>query len=173
MRLAQDRVGSRHGADSDEQTPSSRRRGDGKRSDAPIVDHAGHIDLFPEERDRVNKDNERRLREDKRRNPDAEREKAKKQRELEDQYTMRFSNAAGRDVAEHLTSGRGPWYTGSDAHLDRAAAIDTPGKDAFGREDPGRKARDEMRVGANDPLAMMKRGAAKVREVEKERQKIN
>ncbi|KAJ1338562.1 N-terminal domain of CBF1 interacting co-repressor CIR [Microdochium nivale] len=178
MRLAQEQVGShggggdnRHG--DDEPLSSSRRYGESKGSDAPIVDHAGHIDLFPDERDRAQKDNERRLREDKRKNPDAEREKARNKRELEDQYTMRFSNAAGRDVADHLTSGKGPWYAGSEAHFDRAVTIDNPRKNAFGREDPSRKARDELRVEANDPLAMMKRGAAKVREVEKERQNEN
>lgn len=179
MRLAQDQVGSRGGSGGgdkhgdDESLSSSRRYGESKSSDAPIVDHAGHIDLFPDERDRAQKVNERRLREDKRKNPDAEREKARNKRELEDQYTMRFSNAAGRDAADHLTSGKSPWYAGSDAHFDRAVAIDNPRKDAFGREDPSRKVRDEQRVEANDPLSMMKRGAAKVREVEKERQNEN
>lgn len=48
---------------------------------------------------------------------------------------------------------------------------ETPGRDAFGREDPGRKVRDAVRLDKNDPLAMMKRGAAKVRELGKERKR--
>lgn len=48
---------------------------------------------------------------------------------------------------------------------------DTPGRDAWGNEDPGRKARDAVRLDKNDPLAMMKRGAAKVREVTRERKR--
>jgi hypothetical protein len=46
-----------------------------------------------------------------------------------------------------------------------------PGRDAWGNEDPGRKTRDSVRLDKNDPLAMMKRGAAKVREVTKERKR--
>ncbi|OHW96586.1 homocitrate synthase [Colletotrichum incanum] len=56
-------------------------------SSAPIVDSTGHIDLFGEERKQG-----RHLK-----NEEAEKEAAKKKKELEDQYTMRFSNAAGRD----------------------------------------------------------------------------
>lgn len=48
---------------------------------------------------------------------------------------------------------------------------ETPGRDAFGREDPGRKVRDVIRLDKNDPLALMKRGAAKVRELGQERKR--
>ncbi|RAL59936.1 hypothetical protein DID88_000562 [Monilinia fructigena] len=57
-----------------------------KSTDAPLVDHAGNIDLFPQERPqkpRVEK------------NVEVEKEKEKKKKEYEDQYTMRFSNAGG------------------------------------------------------------------------------
>ncbi|KAH7040051.1 uncharacterized protein B0I36DRAFT_4795 [Microdochium trichocladiopsis] len=184
MRIARDRVGARRGdddadkgGDGNEETRSRHGPHEHRpRNDAPIVDHSGHIDLFPEERDRAMKENDKRLRDssnNKHKNPDAEREKANKQREVEDQYTMRFSNAAGRDAAGQLTGGKGPWYAGHGSLLEEATSSETPRRDAFGREDPGRKARDEMRIDASDPLAMMKRGAAKVREVEKERQKAN
>ncbi|KAI1095287.1 hypothetical protein F5B19DRAFT_440874 [Rostrohypoxylon terebratum] len=129
-----------------------------KRSDAPLVDHRGHIDLFPEERSRV--PNEK--------NAEAEQEAAKKKREYEDQYTMRFSNAAGKDG---LT---GPWYAkGGDMKDIVDGNLEAPSKDVWGNEDPRRKEREAARVVANDPLAMMKRGAAKVREVEKERRQLN
>jgi hypothetical protein len=48
---------------------------------------------------------------------------------------------------------------------------ETAGRDAFGREDPGRKSRDAVRLDKNDPLAMMKRGAAKVSELGQERKR--
>ncbi|KAI0131568.1 hypothetical protein F4814DRAFT_406518 [Daldinia grandis] len=127
-------------------------------SNAPLVDHTGHIDLFPKERSHVSIQ----------KNEEAEREAAKKKREYEDQYTMRFSNAAGK---EGLI---GPWYAkGGDIKDVVDGNLDAPSKDVWGNEDPQRKDREAARVVANDPLAMMKRGAAKIREVEKERQKLN
>ncbi|KAI0846470.1 hypothetical protein F5Y00DRAFT_142107 [Daldinia vernicosa] len=127
-------------------------------SNAPLVDHTGHIDLFPEERSRVPLQ----------KNEEAEREAAKKKREYEDQYTMRFSNAAGK---EGLI---GPWYAkGGDIKDIVDGNLDAPSKDVWGNEDPRRKEREASRVVANDPLAIMKRGAARIREVEKERRKLN
>lgn len=124
-------------------------------SSAPIVDRAGHIDLFGEERKQG-----RHLK-----NEEAEKESAKKKKEFEDQYTMRFSNAAGKDGMV------GPWYANSGSR-DELAELEPPSKDVWGNEDPGRKNRDAERIVASDPLAMMKRGAARVREVKKERQKF-
>ncbi|KAK2004295.1 hypothetical protein LX36DRAFT_457125 [Colletotrichum falcatum] len=121
-------------------------------SSAPIVDDAGHIDLFGEERKQG-----RHLK-----NEEAEKEASKKKKDLEDQYTMRFSNAAGRDGLV------GPWYASSGA----ISELEPPSKDAWGNEDPGRKKRDAERIISNDPLAMMKMGASRVREVKKERQKF-
>ncbi|KAI1311850.1 hypothetical protein F5Y03DRAFT_342634 [Xylaria venustula] len=136
-----------------------------KTSNAPLIDSKGHISLFPEAGPGGDAPGGQK-------NEDAEREAAKKRREFEDQYTMRFSNAAGRDGVGVTTSR--PWYTSSDATGSRElAAAETPGKDAWGNEDPKRKARDAARVVANDPLAMMKRGAAKVRDVERERRALN
>ncbi|KAL2883402.1 hypothetical protein SGCOL_001084 [Colletotrichum sp. CLE4] len=124
-------------------------------SSAPIVDATGHIDLFGEERKQG-----RHLK-----NEEAEKEAAKKKKELEDQYTMRLSNATGKDGMV------GPWYAASGSRAE-LAELEPAGKDAFGNEDPGRKKRDEKRIVASDPLAMMKIGASRVREVKKERQKI-
>lgn len=61
-----------------------------------------------------------------------------------------------------------PWFAKT---VKPGEVIDEPGRDAWGREDPGRKARDAVRIDKNDPLAMMKRGAAKVREVTHERKR--
>lgn len=46
-----------------------------------------------------------------------------------------------------------------------------PGRDVWGNEDPRRKERDAARLDKDDPLATMKSGAAKVRELGKERQR--
>lgn len=119
-------------------------------SSAPIVDHAGNIDLFGAQ-SRVEK------------NEEAERDAQKKKREYEDQYQMRFTNATGR----HGTSN--PWYSKSDSLVKVAAQ--EPAKDVFGNDDPRRKERAAQRMSASDPLAMMKRGAAKVREIKQDRKK--
>lgn len=141
-------------------------------SDAPIVDSRGHIALFPdlETEEGTSSRNGK--------NEDAEREAAKKRRELEDQYTMRFANAAGRDGIG--VTGSGPWYASADntgSSREASGIIQTkqasPGKDVWGNDDPNRKLRDAARIVADDPLAMIKRGAAKARDIEKERRAIN
>lgn len=121
--------------------------------DAPLLDHSGHIDLFLQDYSRkvVEK------------NEEVEKEKAKKKKELENQTKMRFSDAAGykRDLEN-------PWY--SKAGTESLAVEDeAAGKDVWGNEDPRRKEREAARISMNDPLAFMRQGAAKVRQVEKER----
>ncbi|ROW10679.1 hypothetical protein VPNG_05071 [Cytospora leucostoma] len=145
------------------------------KGDVDIVDKAGHIDLVgapPTPAPAAEK------------NPEYEREAAKKKREMEDQYQMRFSNAAGRDGF----SAGAPWYAKADSRrvalpADAAAAITTkddviaeigieaPTKDVWGNDDPRRKVRAVQRINTDDPLAMMKTGARRVREVEKERRR--
>ncbi|KAF4624189.1 hypothetical protein G7Y89_g13984 [Cudoniella acicularis] len=121
--------------------------------DVPLVDHTGHIDLFPQERSqKVEK------------NAEAEKEAAKKKKEYEDQYTMRFSNAAG--FKQGLEN---PWY--SKTGPTKEEVDEMPGKDVWGNEDPRRKEREAARIVSNDPLAMMRQGAAQVRQVEKERKR--
>lgn len=126
-----------------------------RKSDAPVVDRAGHINLFPQEPSRklVEK------------NPEAEKEAAKKKKEYEDQYTMRFSNAAG--FKQELEN---PWYSKATA-TPQAMDEHTPSKDVWGNEDPRRKERETARIVSNDPLAFMKQGAAKVRQVEMDRKR--
>jgi hypothetical protein len=124
-----------------------------------LTDSKGHISLFPPPETKALTKAER--------NPDVEREKARKERDLKDQYQMRFVNAGGSKEA--LGAGKvGPWYaaTGSTTAGDGDAM---PSKDVWGNDDPKRKEREVARLGVNDPLAMMKRGAAKVRELGKER----
>ena len=122
--------------------------------DAPLVDHAGHIDLFPQER--AGKPAK---------NAEAEKEAAQKKKEYEDQYTMRFSNAAG--FKQGLEN---PWYSKTSATVS-AVEEDAPSKNVWGNEDPRRKERDAARIVSSDPLAAMRQGAAQVRQVERERKR--
>ncbi|KAL1969576.1 hypothetical protein VTN77DRAFT_8129 [Rasamsonia byssochlamydoides] len=123
---------------------------------APIVDSAGHINLFTAEMTR----NQRAEK-----NVEAEAEAAKKRREYEDQYTMRFSNAAGfRESA-----GQRPWYSSSAREV--VAPDYMPDKDVWGNEDPMRKERERARIDANDPLVAMKAGVRELKKIEQERKK--
>jgi hypothetical protein len=141
MRLAQDRTSA---SDAKKQIVLR------KSVDTPLVDHSGHIDLFPQP---VQK------------NVEAGKEAAKKKKEYEDQYTMRFSNAAG--FKQSLES---PWYSKSSSSKE-AVEDEITGKDVWGNEDPRRKEREVARMVSNDPLAAMRQGAAQVRQVEKERKR--
>jgi hypothetical protein len=120
-------------------------------SSAPLVDENGHIDLLGDEKSRAHAE----------KNEEAEKEAKKKKQSYEDQYTMRFSNATGKDGILK------PWYSQSDA-----AAPDASSKDIWGNQDPNRKERDAKRIVSNDPLAMMKKGASKVREIKQERKRF-
>jgi class 3 adenylate cyclase len=123
-----------------------------KSIDAPLVNREGHIDLFPQEDKKPTPT----------KNLEAERDLEKRKKEYGDQYTVRFADAAG--FKQGLER---PWYSRRDAEED----IETPSKDAWGNEDPRRKQRDAARIVSSDPLAMMRQGAAKVRQVEKDRRK--
>ena len=128
-----------------------------KSSDAPITDGKGHINLFPVEGSRHHAP----------KNAEVEAEKAKKRKEYEDQYTMRFSNAAGFKQS----IGDKPWYSALVTGGEKAAGEEVVGKDVWGNEDPRRKEREKSRMVADDPLAAIQKGVSGVRDVEKERQK--
>ncbi|KAJ5683772.1 uncharacterized protein N7477_000117 [Penicillium maclennaniae] len=121
-----------------------------------LVDSAGHINLFPE---RENKNAEK--------NPEAQAEAMRKKREFEDQYTMRFSNAAGFKE----TAGRQPWYSSGDQAATAPNSMSE--KNVWGNEDPMRKNRERARMDANDPLAAMKRGVRQLKTAQQERKKWN
>jgi|ERR1712093_120752 len=80
-----------------------------KPTEAPLVDQRGNISLFPETVPSSSKVAEK--------NPEAEHEAARKKKEYEDQYTMRFSNAAG--FKQGLDK---PWY--ALTHEEKEAIID-------------------------------------------------
>ena len=140
-----------------ESTPLSLSKSENSRSlsDAPITDARGHISLFPEKQPQRGAP----------KNAETEAEKARKKQEYEDQYTMRFSNAAG--FKQKLES---PWYSSSAAKIpDKDEEI---GKDVWGNEDRGRHSREKARLDANDPLAFMKKGVKQLKDVERDRRKL-
>ncbi|KAE8364742.1 hypothetical protein BDV27DRAFT_128062 [Aspergillus caelatus] len=124
-------------------------------SDAPLYDSAGHIDLFPSQPSHGRTE----------KNPEAEKESAERQKAYEDQYTMRFSNAAGF----RQSVGQKPWYSSSGTEAMAPDSIS--GKDVWGNEDPMRREREKARIDANDPLAAMKKGVRQLKSVEQERNK--
>lgn len=148
MRMAQEHTSTTKALNADRQIVL-------RKSDAPLVDREGHIDLFPQEPSPkvVVK------------NPETENEAAKKLKEFEDQYTMRFSNAAG--FKQGLDN---PWYSKSTAEFE-AVEEEAVSKDVWGNEDPRRKEREKARIASYDPLALMRQGAAQARQVEKERKR--
>ena len=119
-------------------------------SSAPLIGRDGHFDLLGDEKARRHSE----------KNEELERETAKRKREYEDQFSMRLSNAAGKDGVKE------PWYK-TPGEL--STGFNPPAKDVWGNEDPMRREREVNRLAANDPLSMMKNGAAKVREVNKAR----
>ncbi|KAL2116436.1 hypothetical protein VTJ04DRAFT_8604 [Mycothermus thermophilus] len=122
-----------------------------------LYDSKGHISLFAEAEEAV-------ARGDRAREQQSSRQRReKKDDDIAEPYHIRLADAAGRD-----RSSREAWYATADG--DASAAL-VPTRDVFGREDPMRKAREAARLDASDPLAMMKRGAKMVRELEKERRK--
>lgn len=119
---------------------------------ASLVDEDGHINLFPDDAVRKLKGNDEVAAED-----------TKRQQALEDHYTMRFANAAGRSKGSDK-----PWYTGPATDgLPDARVVS---KNVWGNEDPRRKVRELKRLNANDPLAAMKRGVKQLHEADKHRE---
>jgi hypothetical protein len=152
-------------------TPNQDKNGDARtlklrntNIDAPLTDQAGHIDLFPvDAKEAVKRE----------KNAEVEREKRKKERALEDQYTMRFSNAAGRDGLAQ------PWYaaqqTPSQPPEGPTAAQDYPSienKNVWGNEDPRRKERAKARVMADDPLILLRQGEAQLAKYNEAKKKL-
>lgn len=160
LRLAKEAAEERYGESEKQERGSRDKR---RKIDAPIVDPDGHINLFPiDPRDAA-----------KQKNAEAEAEKAKKNKEFEDQYTMRFSNAAGRDG---LT--QGPWYITKDEK--KKQQEEEAGEDArltymeyknlWGRPDPKAKDRERQRAGMSDPFAMMQKAQSQLKRSEKDKQ---
>ena len=125
--------------------------------DAPLTDQAGHIDLFPVDTKEAHK---------REKNAEVEKEKQRKDRSFEDQYTMRFSNAAGREGLEK------PWYAAQQKPDN--TALDYPlleNKNVWGNEDPRRKEREHARITSNDPFAFMQQAQNQLKRSKEDKKK--
>lgn len=132
--------------------------------DIPLHDQDGHINLFPLEAGTASKGEK---------NLEVESEKRRKAREFEDQYTMRFSNAAGKDGLEQ------PWYANRGrVHNEQRDTVDSEGplmesRNVWGNPDPRRKLREQARSSTNDPLAFMKKAQTQLKQSEQDRKTWN
>lgn len=131
--------------------------------DAPLTDHAGNIDLFPVDMKEAIK---------REKNAELEKEKRRKERAFEDQYTMRFSNAAGREGLEK------PWYAAQQKPAkhdeEGSAALDYPGfesQNVWGNADPRRKEREQARISSNDPFAFMQQAQNQLKRSKEDKKK--
>lgn len=140
-------------------TGVNRGRKNDRLNNAPIVDSTGHINLIPSDTPKGHE-----------KNAEAEAEKARKRREYEDQYTMRFSNAAG----QRQSLGSNPWYSTAEntAPPEEDGGLGA-GKDVWGNEDPRRRQREKARIDSSDPLAAMKKGVTQLKDAEKKRREWN
>lgn len=127
---------------------------------APLTDHKGHIQLFAAP-------STKQIRADK--NAEAEREKKEnKERDGEDGQGMRFKDAAGRGRKQ----GQMPWYASGRTYTgtDEPQGDAEVGRNAFGREDPGRGARDQARIDRSDPMAAMAKAQVQFKQVARRRE---
>ena len=130
--------------------------------DVPLIDHAGHLQLIPAPDEKAIRKAEKKA--------EAEAEKAKKRKREEDQYTMRFSNAAGFKNGMEK-----PWYASSSTKsstdsTSRALVLpDVQEKDVWGNEDPRRKEREHNRISTNDPFAAMQQAQRQLKQSERDR----
>ena len=134
--------------------------------DAPLLDHAGHLQLIPAPDNKAIRKAEK--------NAEAEAEKAKKRKRDEDQYTMRFSNAAGfKNGVEK------PWYAAGksapvaapDDSSNALVLAHVQDKDVWGNEDPRRKDRERNRISTNDPFAAMQQAQQQLKQSERDKEK--
>ncbi|KAM0719090.1 hypothetical protein Q7P37_004995 [Cladosporium fusiforme] len=134
-----------------------------KGDDAPLQDHAGHIQLVsaPDERPP--------------RGADAKKEETAQERKKENEegHGMRFSDAAG-----YRKGTSKPWYATSDNRrredsksTGELVLAEVQGKDVWGNEDPRRKEREQSRIVSNDPFAMMQQAQRQLKQSEGDRDK--
>lgn len=168
IRVAREDLGRRGG----ERDGGERRRGSEKRAgrdDLPLVDAAGHIQLFaPSDAPQ----NSRSLAKRDRDPTQALRQQQQAERE---EGSLRFSQAG----ANRSNPTSKPWYAGSGSGYSGTETLDeknmllageSTGRDVWGNEDPGRKTRDAVRTAAADPMAVMQMAQKKLKQVERERE---
>lgn len=136
-----------------------------KESSAPIVDRDGLMDLFRDDQPGFKKVEK---------NAEAEAERAQRERQFEDQYTMRFENAAGRSGVKEK-----PWYSKIDEQStaegkmvdEEISGTFGENKDVWGNPDPRRNEREKARLNVNDPLTTMKRAQQQLKQAGNDKRK--
>lgn len=193
MRVARERAeeGSRV-ADELAGASGSRRQKQKETEEVNIVDSRGHIDLIgpvPKDAGGGGEDDRNET------VPESHRSKA---RQTVEKYERNHRNgvSAGKpwyEEAEHMRLVKNAWFFDAcvaaatltveqSLEDEREAAVrearrkaerllEAPTTDVWGRDDPKRRERETARLDANDPLAAMRSGAKKVRDVLKERRK--
>lgn len=134
-----------------------------KPSTMSLVDDRGHISLFNEQQSQPRGEGEIEGAGREGAGRQGARKRRKTEEEQQQQQQTRFADAAGKGISKTA-----PWYATPD---DDPSTAMVPFKNVFGKDDPRRKVREAARLDASDPLAMMKRGAAKVRELDKARKR--
>jgi len=159
IRLAREDLG---GGSGTERATSRRRAGKSIKDEAslPLTDAGGHIQLFAPEppAPRPSSSSSRPQ------HKDPEQTLRQRQQEEREAGSLRFSEVGPN--RGHPSSR--PWYTGASGGTRDTEEV---GKNAFGREDAGRKGRDAARVSAADPMAVMVVAQRKLKEVERERER--
>lgn len=172
MRVARERVevGARVAGELGGAGGPKRQKGQDVREEVSIVDSRGHIDLVGPRPEDAGRGDDRK---------DTDRERGER----------RKREAGGKDEKNYLTGGLAgqPWYEGAQRrqtvmkdcwltagtaegeHRKAERGMEAPTQNVWGRDDPKRKDREMTRLDANDPLAVMKSGAKKVRDIAKER----
>ncbi len=137
-------------------------KGRKEENDAPLIDRAGHVQLIPAPDEATVRKAAK--------NAEAEAEKAKKKKRDEDQYTMRFSNAAGFNKSAEQK----PWYAAGASRVGESNAVvlsDVQDKDVWGNADPRRKNREQNRISSTDPFAFMQQAQRQLKRSETDRVK--
>jgi hypothetical protein len=142
----------------DEKREEKRRR---HVKDAPLYDEAGHMTLFSADERAIERAKAR---------AEKGKEDMGNKRDTPELTNMRFADAAGRNGIA-----RSPWYAAGreddSGEISNVAILrlEDDSKDAWGRPDPNRKARQAARTSSSDPLAFMKSAQAQLKQAERDR----
>lgn len=117
----------------------------------PITDKSGHIQLFDPGPDPHS--------DQRGTNAESEYKAKNKERESDDQYSMRFASAAGRQYS----ASNAPWYASREMHSTQSRVR----TNVFGEEDPARHKRDQQRMGALDPMAAMQVAQSQLKDADR------
>ena len=120
---------------------------------APIANRDDLLALFPDEKPAAQTKKEDRARENA--------AKKAREKEQEEQLSMRFADAAGKDGLK-----QNPWYKST---ANETTNFSGESNDVWGRPDPKRKDREQARIASSDPFVMMQQAQKQLKQVQKDR----